>query len=285
VTLAAAPVELQAAILGVVQGLTEFLPVSSSAHLVVVPKLLGWDYLGKGFDVALHVGTLLVLLEHFRDDLPPLWRGLQRLIFLAGHAPDRDARLAGLLVVGSIPAAIAGLLLEDLVEPYLQGILPIAVFSILWGALLGWADGHRDRADRQHRPVARLAAELSGREAFSVGCAQACALLPGTSRSGVTTTAGLLLGLDRLESVRFSLLLSLPVIAGAALFKALFGCEPALHAQADWLALAIGVAASWLAGRACLTAFIRYLTTGNFAPIARYRVAFGISLLLWVALR
>ncbi len=268
------PLELQAVVLGLVQGVCEFLPISSSAHLVVLPELLGWPYLGKTFDVALHVGTLAALLSHFRDDLQGLGRAAQRLVFSAGQADDPEARLLKLMAVASLPAAVAGFLLEDLVEPYLQGLLPVAVLSIAWGLLL-------QKADRSNRGELGDLSRLSFRQALLIGSAQAAALLPGTSRSGVTMTAGLLLGLSRPAAARFSFLLSIPVVAGAALFKG-WGALKSPMDPGLVPAILLGIAASGWTGRLCLSRFLAYIQRGGFRPFALYRVAFGGALLIWL---
>lgn len=267
------PLELQAIILGLVQGVCEFFPVSSSAHLVMLPEILGWPYLGKGFDVALHAGTLLALVAHFRQELAALGRAAQRLLFHAGRASDPEARLVQLLVLASGPAALAGFLLDDIVEAHLQGPSAIALFSIGWAAIMGWVDGRAstDRDIRSLTPVTALA----------IGCAQASALLPGTSRSGATISAALALGLTRSEAARFSLLLSIPVVAGAALFKGWSSAAvPRDGSQA--LVVALGVIASALAGGFCLPRFVAYLEHGDLRPFVRYRLAFGLVTLGWV---
>lgn len=266
------PVEFQAAILGLVQGVCEFLPISSSAHLVVLPEVLGWPYLGKSFDVALHLGTLVALVTSFRRDLVRLGRASQRLIFRAGRAEDPEARLVQLLVVASIPAAVAGFLLDDLVEAHLQGLAFVGVFSILWGMAMGGAD--------QRGGKNKEIGSLTPFEAFVIGCAQATALLPGTSRSGATITAALLLGLSRSEAARFSLLLSIPVVAGATLFKGWSTAAAIVQMNHMPLrALLIGITASACAGRLCLTRFVAHLEHGDLRPFARYRIAFGLAVL------
>ncbi len=270
------PLELQATILGLVQGICEFLPISSSAHLVVLPEVLGWPYLGKGFDVALHLGTLLALVAAFRVRLRELGRAAQRLVFSAGKARDPEARLVQLLVLASVPAAIAGLLLDGVVEAHLHGLLPVAVFSILWGLALGWADtrGKRDQGIADLTPV----------KALLIGIAQATALLPGTSRSGATMTTALLLGLSRPEAAQFSLLLSIPVIAGAALFKG-WGLVSALDSTSGAGVVLLGIAASALAGSLCLQRFLAYLEREDLKPFVTYRIAFGLAVLCWWVLR
>lgn len=270
------PVELQATVLGLVQGVCEFLPVSSSAHLVVIPQLLGWPYLGKTFDVALHVGTLAALLSHFRDELSGLGRASQRLIFSFGRANDPQARLLKLMAVSSVPAAVLGWLLEKQVEMHLQGLLPVALLSIAWGVLL-------ERADRTGRSRLVDLSRLTYRKALLIGLAQAAALLPGTSRSGATMTASLFLGLSRPAAARFSFLLSVPVVAGAALFKG-WGALKTPLPPGMVPALLLGILTSAVAGHLCLGRFLRYIERGGFRPFALYRIGFGVALLAWLSL-
>ena len=209
---------LQAALLGLVQGLTEFLPISSSGHLLVVPWLLGWTsplLNSLTFDVALHLGTLGAVLVYFRQE----WRALGRA--LVTPAPHRTAevaaqrRLAWLLVLGSVPAGLAGLLMDDVVEtlfrhPIVVAAMLVVVGVLMWVAELHYAPGERNRSS--------LTA-LTLRDAVVVGMAQATALIPGVSRSGITIVAGLTTGLSRETAARFSFLLGAPVIAGAGALK------------------------------------------------------------------
>jgi undecaprenyl-diphosphatase len=273
--------QFQAAILGLVQGVCEFLPISSSAHLVILPKMMGWPYLGKSFDVALHFGTLSVLVIHFREELSQLGRAAQRYIFHAGKVDDPSVRLLRLLVLASVPAAVAGFLLDDLVEPYCQGLFPVGMFSVLWGVMMGYSEA-RARIGDASAPAsccgARRLSSLGRKQAFLIGCAQATALLPGTSRTGATLTAGLLSGLSRPEAARFSLLLSIPVVAGAAVFR---GWDQLSQPSADWTVVLIGVLTSALAGRFCLKRFLAYLETGSLLPFVAYRVVFGSLVLAW----
>jgi undecaprenyl-diphosphatase len=245
---------------------------------VVLPEILGWPYLGKAFDVSLHVGTLLALLAHFRHELLTLWMAAQRLVFTAGKAQDPEARLVKLLLIGSIPAAVAGFFLDGLVESHLQGLLPVALLSIAWSVALGWADS----GDGSKRTG--CVGSLTPRLAFLIGLAQATALLPGTSRSGVTITMALLLGLTRLEAARFSLLLSIPVVAGAALFKG-WDCLGSLASAETARAVMIGIGVSAFAGSLCLRRFLAHLERGDFKPFVIYRIMFGFLLLAWLALR
>lgn len=270
------PLEVQGAILGVVQGVTEFLPISSSAHLVALPKILGWPYLGKTFDVALHLGTLSALLSHYRSDLSDLFRAAQRLLYRMGRPADRQEKTVLFLAVATVPGALGGFLLDGLVEVYLHGLAVVAVASIVWGGLLAWAD---------RKAAESTVGQLGISRALVIGLAQMAALFPGTSRSGATMTAGMALGMKRAEAARFSMLCSIPLIAGAVLYKGggLLGNWPAGELLR---AMAAGALASALVGRICLRGFLRYLDTGSFRPFAFYRIGFGATLLLWlVALR
>lgn len=264
------PAEIQALVLGTVQGLTEFLPISSSAHLVVIPAILGWPYLGKGFDVALHAGTLWALVKVLQPQLLVLWQALQRWIATTGRARDGDTQLLGYIALGSLPAAVAGFLLDPLLEPYGQGLLAVALLSIAWGGLLAWAES---------RPASSLPSALDARTAWLIGCAQAAALLPGTSRSGATITIALILGLSRPQAAQFSLLLSVPVVAGATLYKVLGG---GLQGDLEWwLPALVGAVASAWVGQRCLRSFLETLVHRSLSPFAWYRIAFGTLTLGW----
>ena len=196
----------QALVLGVVQGLTEFLPVSSSGHLILVPYVFGWADQGLAFDAAMHLGTLGALLAYFRTELRELLTGVL--------AP----RLAGLLVAASVPALAVGWLLNTWVEAHLRSPLVIAAATAFWALVMWWADRRAVEArDAPGDPLARV----GWAPGVGVGCAQALALIPGTSRSGITITAGLLAGLDRATAARLSFMLGIPVTAAAGAYKAL----------------------------------------------------------------
>jgi undecaprenyl-diphosphatase len=262
---------LQAIVIGVVQGLTEFLPISSSAHLILLPPLLGWDdpFLNSAeFDVMLHVGTLAALLAYFwRDVLRLLGAGLAVLrTRRVGDDPDR--RMALLLLVTIIPAGVLGALFEDFFDEFFRDrLIVVCALLIVGAAVLLLAE----RVARQDRDLDGLRA----RDALAIGVAQAFALFPGISRSGITIASGLLLGLERAAAARFSFLMGIPIIAGAGAWKvrAIAGGEAFAF---DPLVLAAGVVASALAGFAAiafLLAYLRRRTTGVFIA---YRVAFAM---------
>jgi len=258
---------VRAAVLGAVQGLTEFLPISSSAHLYVLPTLFGWPYAGVAFDVALHWGTLLALLVAFWRD----WWNLARDL-AAGDATRRRAALdlAAKLAAASVPAAIAGVLLEDLADTHLRALPLQAVMLIVFGAAL-WA------VDRWSRPGDRVTTPGWG-VCLGMGLAQAVALVPGVSRSGITMTAGRLGGLDRVSAARFSFLLATPITFGAGLLKIR---DLPRDLPAD--VLAIGVAASAVTGLLAIRGLLVWLGRAGFGTFFVYRVAFALFIFIQLA--
>jgi undecaprenyl-diphosphatase len=259
---------LQAIVLALLQGLTEFLPISSSAHLALFPRLAGVADQGLAFDVAVHVGTLGAVCWYFRGELVRLMRPP------AGD-PQAPAlrRLAACVILGTIPVALAGLLMHDAVATMLRSVTVIAWASIGFGLLL-WA------ADR-YGPRRRDEYSVGWRDAVLVGLAQALALIPGTSRSGVTMTAALALGLDARSAARFSFLLSIPVIALAGGYETLkLVREPV---PVDWGSMAIGVVVAGASAYACIRAFLALLERIGFLPFVIYRVVLGVALLAFYA--
>ncbi|HWL89895.1 MAG TPA: undecaprenyl-diphosphate phosphatase, partial [Actinomycetota bacterium] len=219
---------LQAIVLGLVQGTTEFAPVSSSGHLILVPWIFGWVLIGdadvqKSFDVALHVGTLLGALVYFREDVVRYARAWFRSIG-ARRMETADERISWALVVGTIPGAIVGALFENVIQEELGAPWLIAVMLVAFGLLLVFVD-RRSRADRAFDTI-------GPKEGLLLGTAQALALQPGVSRSGVTMTAARAIGLDRESAARFSFLLSLPIIAGAGAYKAVDLAQTGLQGHA-----------------------------------------------------
>lgn len=258
---------LQAVVLGVVQGVTEFLPISSSAHLILVPVFLGWPDQGLAFDAAVHLGTALALLCWFSRELARLGGEV-----LAGRRPA--VRLGVALLIGSIPVGVAGVLFERAIESHLRSAQVVAWSLIGWGLVLWWADRQARRAtvpDLQGVGVWR---------GLAVGCAQAIALVPGTSRSGITMTAGLFAGLDRPTAARFAFLLGLPATAAAGALKTAALLRGGLDAG-DTGTLGLGVLASFLAGLAAVWFLLRYLQRRTLSVFVAYRVAIGL-LILWL---
>jgi len=256
-----------AVVLALLQGLTEFLPISSSAHLVLVPVVTGWPDQGLAFDVAVHVGTLGAVLLYFRREVLAMARDWGLSILL--RRPTGESRLAWAVLWGTVPAALAGLLLDDLAETSLRSPLVIALATIGFGLLLGWADrsGRRNRNEHQ----------LAWRDVLVIGLAQALALIPGTSRSGITMTAGLALGLGREAAARFSFLLSIPIILLAGGYK---GLQLATAAEAvDWTPIVVGALVSGASAYLCIHWFLRLLERIGMMPFVIYRLLLGILLL------
>lgn len=258
---------LQAIILALIQGVTEFLPVSSSAHLILVPRFLGWPDQGLAFDVAVHLGTLLAVLWYFREELIAIaaaWLGS-----LLGRNHDAEyARLGWALLLATVPLVVAGPLLAGFVETALRSPLVIAGATALFGVLLWVADRRPDQVSADTRITLRMA--------LIVGLAQVLALIPGTSRSGITMTAGLALGLDRTTAARFSFLLSIPAIAGAAVFE--LADLAASPAPANWAVLGTGLAVAAVSAWLCIKAFIAFVQRIGMLPFVVYRLVLAAVL-------
>lgn len=261
---------LQAIIQGMVQGLTEFLPISSSAHLILVPRLLGWDdpfLTSPEFDVMLHLGTLAALLVYFWRDLIRLGMAWLASIRERRLADDPDRRLAWLLLLTVIPAALVGALFEDFFdETFRDALLVIPLLLVVGAGMLAVGEryGRRDRGLEK----------LRVRDAVVIGIAQALALFPGISRSGVTIAAGLLLGLDRAAAARFAFLMGIPIIAGAGVWK-LRVIVAGETSAFEPLVLAAGMAASALSGLAAIAFLLRYLRTRSTGIFIVYRLGFA----------
>lgn len=258
---------LEIIILALIQGLTEFLPISSSAHLLLPAEVFGWQTQGLAFDVAVHLGSLIAVVGYFRQDL----LNMARAWLTEAWRPQQsaDSRLAWLVIVATIPAVVFGLLAKDWIEVYARTSLVIAMTTILFGLLLWYAD----RTASQQNTLSKL----SLGQAVLIGLAQAVALIPGTSRSGITMTVALLLGYDRQSAARFSFLLSVPVILGASLF--LIKDLLTMPGSVDWLSLSYGVIFSCLAAYACITLFLRWINRIGMLPFVVYRLALGLILL------
>jgi undecaprenyl-diphosphatase len=253
-------------VLGIVQGLTEFLPISSSGHLILVPVVLGWPDQGLAFDAAVHLGTGLALLCYFAPDLLRLAAGS-----LAGR--PSDLRLVAALAAGTVPAAIAGVLFERAIEAYLRSAIVVALSTIVWGLVLWWADRQAARAGVHEVHAVGIP------RGFGIGMAQILALVPGTSRSGITLTAGLFSGLDRPTAARFAFLLGLPITTGAGALKTFSLLRHGLG-PGEATALGLGLLTSFVAGFTAVWFLLRYLQRRTLAVFVVYRVALGL-LILW----
>jgi len=251
---------LQAIILGAVQGLTEFLPVSSSAHLIIVPWLFGWDDPGLAFDVALHLGTLLALLIYYWK----IWFDLAHSL-ITGQKASR--RLLFLLIVASVPGAIIGLLLEKEAETIFRSPLLIACTMSLLGIALWLCD----KVARSTRTMA----ELTLTDALLIGLSQALAIVPGVSRSGATITMARALGIEREDAANFSFLMATPIIAGAGLLESRKLIASGMHTT-----VVLGFVASAIFGIAAIAALIRFVRTRTYAVFAWYRLALAAVVVL-----
>jgi undecaprenyl-diphosphatase len=263
---------LQALILAIVQGVTEFLPISSSAHLILPSRILGWPDQGLAFDVAVHLGSLLAVLTALRDEVLAMLEGALRA--LRERRMNGAFRLGLLVVLATVPVIGAGLAMKELVETTLRSVAVIATTTIVFGGLLWFADRRAGGA----REGARTELDLGVRDAVLIGLAQCLALVPGTSRSGITMTAGLLLGLSRQACARFSFLLSIPTIAGAAVLSTKDLVESPV--AVDWTALAFGFIASAVAAWTCIHFFLALVDRVGFLPFVIYRLVLGTALFL-----
>ena len=260
---------LQIIVLAVVQGLTEFLPISSSGHLILVPAFFGWADQGLVFDIAVHFGSLGAVCVYFRTDIAALLRGAGDIV--AGRADSSQARMAWCIGIGTVPAAIAGLLFAGWIAANLRSPMIVVATLAGYGALMALAD--------RFAPRDRVLSTLSIRDAIFVGLAQALALVPGTSRSGITITAGRLLGLRRQDAARFSFLLSVPVILLATILQVVMlitGDEPVA-----WENLAVAALISGTVAYLSIDFFMRFFSVLGLLPFAIYRLLLA-SVILYV---
>ena len=267
---------IAAVVLGIIQGLTEFLPVSSSAHLILIPWFFGWDPEGLVFDVSLHVGTAIAVIAFFWRDWALLAREAIKGLLEGNPFGNSQRKLAWFLVVGTIPAGVLGLLFDDVVENTLRSPLIPVLTLVVFGLLLFYAE----KMSRRNR---ELNSYTLG-DAICIGLAQAAALIPGVSRSGITITTALLRNSDRTSAARFSFLLSTPVIVGAGLLNALSLYKSVNDPAADVVSFAVlgaGVAAAAVTGFLCIKFFLRYLARGSFMPFVIYRIMLALVILVF----
>lgn len=258
---------LHAILLGLIQGLTEFLPISSSAHLILLPVLTAWEDQGILFDIAVHAGSLGAVVLYFRKDIKNLCSGFAGT--LQNKATEKDF-MSWYILLATVPVVISGFFFHDVVASSLRNAQVIAISSIGFGLLLLWADrtGSKDRTENR----------ITWKEALIIGLAQAIAIIPGTSRSGITITAGLFLGLDRQTASRFSFLLAIPVIFAAVSYELVNLSGEQLII--DWLALAIVFLVSFASAWLAIHYFLKLLNRTGMLPYVIYRILLGIALLL-----
>lgn len=257
---------VQILVLAVIQGITEFLPISSSGHLILVPFFTNWPDQGLDFDVAVHIGTLSAIVLYFRRTL--LAMAVDWCRSLAARREIGQSRLAWAVLFGTIPAGIAGLAFEETIETTLRSPQVVAFTTIGYAILLWLAD--RRIGTRNEQSIGWL-------DVVVIGCAQALALVPGTSRSGITITAGLFRNLSRDAAARFSFLLAVPVMTAAGLAE-VAGYADAAAGPVDWRALLLGLVISAVTGLACIHYFLKWLTRFGTLPYVVYRLALGITL-------
>ncbi|NCF80896.1 MAG: undecaprenyl-diphosphate phosphatase [Proteobacteria bacterium] len=258
---------IQVVVLAVLQGFTEFLPISSSAHLILLPLLVAWPDQGLAFDVAVHVGTLLAVLAYFRRDLMRMCRDWLRS--LAVRHRVGDSPWVWYLLVGTVPVGLCGLALNAVGTQGLRSVSVVASTTIFFALLLWWSDrfNRGSRGDDQ----------IGWRDVLIIGAAQALALIPGTSRAGITITAGLALGLKRESAARFSFLLSIPVVALAGLLKALEAWSS--QAPVAWDAMFAGTMISFVCAYATIHFFLKLVERVGLTPFVVYRLLLGVVLL------
>ena len=264
---------LRAAVLGVLQGAGEFLPISSSGHLIVLPFLMGWPDSGLAFDVALHLGTLAAVGFAFWRDWLRLLKGGLRGLVSGRPLADPDARLLLYLALASVPGAVAGLLLDEWAETVFRSPALVSLMMALMGAVL-WL------ADRRAGSVAE-GEVVSLRDALLIGCSQALAIVPGTSRSGATISMALFLGHKREAAARFSFLLALPITAGAALVKV----PDLVTSGAELTPVLVGMLTAAVSGLLAIRFLLLYVRTRSYAPFVWYRFAFALVVLAVLFLR
>lgn len=267
---------LEVVILALIQGLTEFLPISSSAHLLLPSKLLGWADQGLAFDVAVHVGSLVAVLVYFRQEVISMTRAwfTDLLAVLKKEPISQDARLAWAVILGTIPVGLIALLFKSFIEENFRSAFVIAMTTITFGIFLWLADRRKNNKDSEY--------DLTVKKVLMIGLAQAVALIPGTSRSGITMTAGLFLGLTRKAAARFSFLLSIPTITlagGLLLFELIQQSAPVA-----WAEIALGLGISMLSAYACIHWFLLLIERVGFLPFIIYRLILGVVILAVIGL-
>lgn len=263
---------LQAALLGLVQGLAEMLPISSSAHLVLLPWLGGFSDPGLAFDVALHVGTLVAIMSYFWRDWVNIAISLIKLV-RERHVTSQSQKLALMLAISAVPGAIFGFVLSDYAESAFRSPLLVAGALVVMGSILWYAD-HHDKGTKK-------LADVTYADSLKIGLAQALAIIPGVSRSGATMTTGLFLGIDRSDAAKFSFMMSAPIIAGAAILKVKDISPAMLASSAFWVAMIAAVVSSLFA----IGFLLRFVRKHNFNVFVYYRFALATVILITYLIR
>lgn len=263
---------VQAVILAIIQGLTEFLPVSSSAHLILPSQILGWPDQGLAFDVAVHLGTLMAVITYFNHDIRRILVGMVDSI--QAKQINQDMRLGLAVVVGTIPAVIFGGLFADFISENLRTSFVIACSTVIFGLLLWMGDA----TGKQKFGEEKITLSVG----LMIGVAQALALIPGTSRSGITMTAALFMGFNRVAAARFSMLLSIPIIVAAGLLETLKLAESGM--EVPWNLMVLGILASAISAFLCIHLFLNLVSRIGMMPFVIYRLLLGGFLFLFIGL-
>ncbi|NIY81778.1 undecaprenyl-diphosphate phosphatase [Vibrio hepatarius] len=260
----------EAFILALIQGLTEFLPISSSAHLILPSAILGWEDQGLAFDVAVHVGTLAAVVIYFRREVVSLLRSFFASIFKGERS--KEAKLAWMIVIATIPACVFGLLMKDFIELYLRSAWVIATTTIVFGLLLWYVDKNSTLTDDEYT--------ADWKKSLFIGISQALAMIPGTSRSGATITAALYLGFTREAAARFSFLMSIPIImlAGSYLGLKLVTSGEPIHVGF----LLTGIVTSFISAYICIHFFLKLISRMGMTPFVIYRLLLGAGLFAYL---
>ncbi|MDG3089097.1 undecaprenyl-diphosphate phosphatase [Vibrio hannami] len=260
----------EAFVLALIQGLTEFLPISSSAHLILPSAILGWEDQGLAFDVAVHVGTLAAVVIYFRKEVVTLLEAFFQSIFKGRR--DKETKLAWMILLATIPACIFGLFMKDIIELYLRSAWVIAATTIIFALLLWWVDKNSSLKDDEY--------QAGWKKALFIGLAQALAMIPGTSRSGATITAALYLGFTREAAARFSFLMSIPIItlAGSYLGLKLMTSTEVVHTGF----LLTGIVTSFISAYICIHFFLKLISRMGMTPFVIYRLILGFGLAGWL---
>jgi undecaprenyl-diphosphatase len=265
----------EAVVLGVVQGLTEFLPISSNAHLRIVGAAFGWHDPGAAFTAITQIGTELAVLIYFARDIGRIISAWVASLFNARRRSDPDARMGWLIIVGSIPIIILGLLFQKQIETNLRDLRIIAIALVAFSLILYVAD----RRGAKNRELE----DLTVGHGVAYGLAQALALIPGVSRSGGTITAGLFLGYTRSAAARYSFLLAIPAVLGSGLYEVYKSFKGGVHgAQVDWAPTIVATVLAFVVGLSVIAWLLRYLTRGSFTPFVVYRIVLGLLVLALV---
>lgn len=255
-------------VLAILQGLTEFLPISSSAHLILPSQMFGWDDQGLAFDVAVHAGSLFAVVLYFRNEVSAMT--VSWVKSFSGHK-DKESNLAWLIILGVIPAGLIGFALDDFIEGNLRSSAVIATTTIIFGLLLWYADATAKQNTDEY--------QVTVKKVLIIGFAQVLALIPGTSRSGITITAGLMVGLTRQAAARFSFLLSIPLILAAGGYQTLKLAQQTM--PVDWAAIGLGTLLSFVSAYACIHYFLILVEKIGMLPFVIYRLLLGAILIFF----